>query len=501
MAANTITLEDIDQQLNKKLQKLLSDSAIGKLREQLAQFDTFKVLKVERYELRHTTTLSWLLDPNQNHNLGDSFLQYFLKELFGDRNASDPRYGFYTGSIDEVAIHPEFPIALDGTESTQLYGDAIHNDGKNRKSGELDVLIEGPTWAIAIEAKIDSKEGKKQLHDYTSHLKQRFENKALFLLYLTVKPEPEVLEKNPQWIGIQWGEQVRKALKAALGKKYQHSHLAVASEERASQEHSLKEFLFRYLALLERLSDELHGVPETVQAIADANYDTLVALQTELLRKEKEKFPILPWSTNPCWAKPYWKDRLLLTTLIKYLRPVTSRFTAEVIERLIKESGRSFTFLTPERSKNATIRLYPDEWHGCLYRKGGVSVPIQELMYYHAEFRKKDIEFKLYLPETPHWKLQQDLVQELERWDREVPMNIEAHEEADIQRTWSISSSKLHRDRFVGCKKPATLKLYTESLYWTNTDTGYELKEGESAKLHAIRQAIDAHTALLSKIR
>ena len=37
-------------------------------------FNIFDVLKISRTEIRHSNLLSWLIDPNENHGLGDSFL-------------------------------------------------------------------------------------------------------------------------------------------------------------------------------------------------------------------------------------------------------------------------------------------------------------------------------------------------------------------------------------------------------------------------------------------
>ena len=37
-------------------------------------FNIFDVLKISRTEIRHSNLLSWLIDPNESHGLGDSFL-------------------------------------------------------------------------------------------------------------------------------------------------------------------------------------------------------------------------------------------------------------------------------------------------------------------------------------------------------------------------------------------------------------------------------------------
>ena len=50
----------------------------------LGRFNPFSVLGVENYELRHSSMLSWLLNPSETHGFGDSFLKSVLAEAFRD---------------------------------------------------------------------------------------------------------------------------------------------------------------------------------------------------------------------------------------------------------------------------------------------------------------------------------------------------------------------------------------------------------------------------------
>ena len=42
----------------------------------------FDILKISRTEIRHSNMLAWLLNPSENHDLGDSvpcgFIQYYV---------------------------------------------------------------------------------------------------------------------------------------------------------------------------------------------------------------------------------------------------------------------------------------------------------------------------------------------------------------------------------------------------------------------------------------
>ena len=44
-------------------------------------FNVFDVLRNAEYEIRHSNVLAWLLDPGQNHGIGDKFLREFVRHL------------------------------------------------------------------------------------------------------------------------------------------------------------------------------------------------------------------------------------------------------------------------------------------------------------------------------------------------------------------------------------------------------------------------------------
>ena len=57
---------------------LFSDKAFSVNGGEISDFNVFKVLKVDRFEIRHSNMLGWLLDPSETHGLGTLFLQEFL---------------------------------------------------------------------------------------------------------------------------------------------------------------------------------------------------------------------------------------------------------------------------------------------------------------------------------------------------------------------------------------------------------------------------------------
>jgi hypothetical protein len=67
---------------NKALKDFLLDiSCLNALDNWKDEVNIFDVLKVTNAEIRHSNILAWLLDPNENHGIGDSFLKEFIMNV------------------------------------------------------------------------------------------------------------------------------------------------------------------------------------------------------------------------------------------------------------------------------------------------------------------------------------------------------------------------------------------------------------------------------------
>lgn len=477
-----------DEQLTGRLAALGDDAAFRALHEQLGEFDPFKVLKVERYELRHTTTLSWLLDPQQTHGLGDSFLRAFLHEVFGATPDAAHIPGAAASLADRVAVHAE--LRLGEAAQAGPDADAEGERARKRKTGELDVLVESEAWAVAVEAKIDSKEGLRQLRDYGDTLQRRFAGRQAFrlrMLYLTVQEEPEVVARNPGWIGIQWGHQVARALAAALARRYgadPHTALAACS----AQERTLCEFLYRYMALLQRLANALYGLEDAVQAVANRHNQALLALREGVRGLEEAGVSIVPWLRAPAWVKPYWEYRQALDVLMTRARAPEADFTASVFRRLVAPRAAGVALLSAEHGKRATIRFIPREWEDWKVEAGGRAIPLQGLMFYHMAFRnaQRDIELKLFLPDGGEHALQAVLAQQAARLGAQ-------RGDGHIAPTRGDLAGFLAKDN-------GEFKLYTLRLRWLREGDDIRLAPGAEERCAAFWRAVDAHTEVLRDI-
>lgn len=126
----------IDQQKEKEeaLLKLMQDTNVfDRLSEWTNKINIFDVLKISKTEIRHSNVLGWLLDPNENHGLEDSFLYGILSKL----------------SID-----------LDNDVAIRLLSSDLNTFKVSREWNNIDLFLVSHECktVIAIENKIGSKE-------------------------------------------------------------------------------------------------------------------------------------------------------------------------------------------------------------------------------------------------------------------------------------------------------------------------------------------------------
>ncbi len=60
---------------------LLNNQDFIELKKTLDYFDPFRVLGVGRFENRHSNVIGWLLDPKGNHQMGEEFINNFLRSV------------------------------------------------------------------------------------------------------------------------------------------------------------------------------------------------------------------------------------------------------------------------------------------------------------------------------------------------------------------------------------------------------------------------------------
>jgi hypothetical protein len=159
----------------KYLESFIVDNRdLERLESLIAQFNVFEAIGAIKQELRHSDFLSFLLNPSNNHGLGDIFLKNTLKQI------------------------------LMGTEESGL--SAIDVDIANMADAEIrrewrniDILILSPGHRVvcAIENKIGTSEHSKQLQRYRKIVLDSFKNYRPIFVYLT--PEGDY-PSDDSWI-------------------------------------------------------------------------------------------------------------------------------------------------------------------------------------------------------------------------------------------------------------------------------------------------------------
>jgi len=169
------------------------------LEAEIGKFNIFDALKITRAEIRHSNFLAFLLDPAEAHGQGQLFLKAILMDLF---RKTAP------------ALRPFSPIELDGID---LRGVEVRREWKH-----IDLLVtcKEPSFVLAIENKVDSREGLDQLSKYEKAVNEQFPIEKKLFVFLTRRSEHA---SNPKWVPYRYNDihsvllKVRNANKTLIG--------------------------------------------------------------------------------------------------------------------------------------------------------------------------------------------------------------------------------------------------------------------------------------------
>lgn len=162
---------------------LLDIDCLDELLPWTKRFNLFDVLKISRMEIRHSNMLAWLLNPNENHGLGDAFLKAIVQIVV--QNDDNGRYNV----LETLLI--------------DFYSFVVYREWKN-----IDILLvsDAEKFLIAIENKIDSHEHDDQLKKYRDTLATDYPNYRKMHLYLT--PEGEEPSDADCWDALSYRDVV-----------------------------------------------------------------------------------------------------------------------------------------------------------------------------------------------------------------------------------------------------------------------------------------------------
>lgn len=145
------------------LTKLESDDRYKKLVRQYESPNLFTVMGNTRREEWHSNFICWLLDPDENHQLGTFPLEKFI-ELVNQR-VSNPDERLETASLklDKIQMKAEYVT----------------------ERGRIDIFGENDAFVIVIENKVTAKEHNSQTNRYYEDFKDADKKKCF--VYLTAQ--------------------------------------------------------------------------------------------------------------------------------------------------------------------------------------------------------------------------------------------------------------------------------------------------------------------------
>ena len=158
-------------ELKEKYDRLINDEDFDRLDLGLKNPNIFEILRISKNEIRHSNFLSWLLDPNGSHKLGDIYLKRFLREVFSSSKFED---------IDQIDV-----------EGLNLSDVEIRREWKN-----IDLLIHLEDVIVCVENKVLSSEHSNQLSRYKKIIETEFPKHTKTFVYLNPDGDSSIEESE-----------------------------------------------------------------------------------------------------------------------------------------------------------------------------------------------------------------------------------------------------------------------------------------------------------------
>ncbi len=107
--------------MHENISRLIEDGALERISSVASQFNIFDAVGMASQEIRHSTFLSFLLNPSETHGLKDAFLRGFFQAVFKDGstvcnhanwNLEDARVSREWNHIDLLVRLPKERVVL-----------------------------------------------------------------------------------------------------------------------------------------------------------------------------------------------------------------------------------------------------------------------------------------------------------------------------------------------------------------------------------------------------
>ena len=210
----------------QELFELIQQKDFLALETSINAFNPFAVLKLENAELQHSNILAWLFTPDQNHNLGSSFLLQFLLSVFSKEQTQQ-------GNLRLISA-----LLKNGFSKI-----TVQREKQNR---DITIIHKGKTlkdsFVLVIENKINAGESLKQLEKYRLQIESDLTCKGFKKIFVFLTKRENQEPSDNHYVHI----------------TYQNIYDIITSilEKNAEEINSnANQFLKFYLKTLEKLTD------------------------------------------------------------------------------------------------------------------------------------------------------------------------------------------------------------------------------------------------------
>ncbi|ENQ3077403.1 PD-(D/E)XK nuclease family protein [Bacillus cereus] len=192
-----------------------------KLHSKFNRFNPFKILRVDKFEIRHSNIISWLLDPNGNHNLGAFFINKLLSKVFVKAENEN-----LIGKYDFIKLHRQALHDLEVLREVQTI---------DNKRIDILAVSESQKIVILIENKYKSSESDGQLQNYLKFVHDTYEGYTIVPIFLSLDG---IAPSHSDYFILDYGD-ILNILKAYL--EINSTYIS----------NSIQDFLYYYLDVLE----------------------------------------------------------------------------------------------------------------------------------------------------------------------------------------------------------------------------------------------------------
>ncbi len=167
------------------------------------EFNLFESIGTVHQELRHSDFLSFLLNPKENHGLGDIFLRRLLQDLLlNSQTKIISPINLSIWKLDEVTVKREW------------------------QNIDIFILDERNKFGIVIENKVASQDHDGQLNKYYEIAEKKFPNYKILLVYLTPDGNDPTEVVNHDRLLLSYGS-IAKVLDGLLENHALNAHIKI----------------------------------------------------------------------------------------------------------------------------------------------------------------------------------------------------------------------------------------------------------------------------------